>query len=253
MSDPIRVTVWNEFRHERDDDEVKAVYPDGIHNVIAGFLGEQDGVTTRTATLDEPEHGLTQEALDNTDVLTWWGHLHHDKVDDEIVERIQHRVINGMGLICLHSAHLSKIFRRLMGTDCMLRWREAAERERVWVLEPGHPIARGLGSYFEVPQSEMYGERFDIPAPDELIFTSWFQGGDVFRSGCCYRRSLGRIFYFSPGHETFPIYFQDEVQTVIKNAVQWAAPTGAKWPIEGNTLPLEDLPEYEPPDFAQEV
>ena len=253
MSGPIRVTVWNEFRHERNDPDVRAVYPDGIHSVIAGFLNQLDGVEARTATLDEPEHGLTQAELDNTDVLTWWGHLNHEDVSDEVVERVHHRVINGMGLVCLHSAHLSKIFRKLMGTDCMLRWREADELERVWVLEPAHPIAHGLGPYFEIPASEMYGERFDIPAPDELIFMSWFQGGDVFRGGCCYRRSLGRIFYFSPGHESFPIYYQDEVQLVIGNAVRWAAPSGADWPVQGNTLPLEDIPGYEPPDFAQKI
>ncbi len=253
MSAPIRVTVWNEFRHERNDPEIRAVYPDGIHSAIAGFLNQSDGAEARTATLDEPEHGLTQTVLDNTDVLTWWGHLNHEDVADEVVERVHRRVINGMGLVCLHSAHLSKIFRRLMGTDCMLRWREADERERVWVLEPAHPIARGLGPYFEIPASEMYGERFDIPAPDELIFMSWFQGGDVFRGGCCYRRSLGRIFYFSPGHESFPIYYQDEVQLVIANAVRWAAPSGVEWPVEGNTLPLEQLPGYEPPDIAQKI
>ena len=253
MSGPIRVTVWNEFRHERDDPDVRAVYPDGIHSVVAGFLNQLDGVEARTATLDEPEHGLTQAVLDNTDVLTWWGHLNHEDVSDEVVDRVHQRVINGMGLVCLHSAHLSKIFRKLMGTGCMLRWREAGERERVWVLEPAHPIAHGLGPYFEIPASEMYGERFDIPAPDELIFMSWFQGGDVFRGGCCYRRSLGRIFYFSPGHESFPIYYQKEIQLVIGNAVRWAAPPGIDWPLDGNTLPLEELPGYEPPDFAQKM
>ena len=143
------------------------------------------GCYVRTATLDEPEHGLTEGVLAETDVLTWWGHMAHDEVSDEIVDRVQQRVLEGMGLIVLHSGHFSKIFKRLMGTTCNLKWREAGERERLWVVEPGHPIAQGLGEYFELPHEEMYGERFDIPAPDELVFLSWFQGGEVFRSGCC--------------------------------------------------------------------
>jgi trehalose utilization protein len=196
-----------------------------MHTVIAeGLRGR--GFSVRTAALDEPEHGLTDEVLEDTDVLTWWGHMAHDEVRDEIVTRVQNRVLQGMGLIVLHSGHFSKIFKRLMGTSCDLKWREVGEKERVWVVEPGHPIAQGLGSFFEVPHSEMYGERFDIPSPDTLVFVSWFQGGEVFRSGCCYRRGAGKVFYFSPGHETYPIYYQAEVQQVIANAVRWAAPVG---------------------------
>ena len=242
MSSTIRVTVWNEFRHELSDPEVQAHYPDGIHETVAGFLELLPGVETRTATLDEPEHGLTEEVLDATDVLVWWGHLAHDEVEDRIVDRLQQRVLEGMGLICLHSAHLSRIFRRLMGTGCNLRWREADERERVWVMEPGHPIAEGLGEYFEVQESEMYGERFDIPSPDTLVFVSWFQGGEIFRSGCCFHRGRGKIFYFSPGHETYGIYHQPEIQLAIGNAVRWAAPAGSAVPTFGNRAPLEELP-----------
>jgi trehalose utilization protein len=218
-----RVTVWNEYRHEKTNEIVAKLYPDGIHAAIARHL-QSKGLAARTATLDEPEHGLTDAVLAGTDVLIWWGHAAHREVQDEIVDRVQRRVLDGMGLIVLHSAHMSKIFRRLMGTGCQLRWREAAEKERVWIVEPGHPIAEGLGAYFEVPHSEMYGERFDIPAPDALVFVSWYQGGEVFRSGCCFQRGVGRIFYFSPGHETYPIYHQPEVLRVITNAVRWAAP-----------------------------
>lgn len=196
MSDKIRVTVWNEFRHERKNEAVKKVYPDGMHVVIKKGLEAAGGFQVRTATLDEPEHGLTQEVLDTTDVLTWWGHMAHGEVKDEIVNRVQKRVLEGMGLICLHSAHFSKIFRRMMGTNCSLKWREAAEKERLWVIDPGHPIAQGLGEYFELPHVEMYGERFDIPTPDALIFISWFEGGEVFRSGCAWDRGFGRVFYF---------------------------------------------------------
>ncbi len=220
---PIRVTIWNEYRHEKTDPKVNALYPEGLHGQIAKFLGAQ-GFETRTATLDELEHGLTLEVLDNTDVLTWWGHMAHREVSDEVVARVHARVLAGMGLIVLHSGHMSKIFTKLMGTSCDLKWREIGERERLWVVEPGHPIAQGLGEYFEIPHTEMYGERFDIPAPDTLVFISWFQGGEVFRSGCCYHRGAGKIFYFRPGHESLPIFYQAEIQKVITNAVRWAAP-----------------------------
>jgi len=224
MKDKITVIVWNEFVHEREHEAVKAVYPDGIHQVIAGFLKTDAELSVETATLDQPDHGLTEERLAKCDVLLWWGHMAHDQVEDWIVDRVQKRVLEGMGLIVLHSGHYSKIFRRMLGTTCSLKWREAEELERIWVIERSHPIAAGLGEYFEIPYEEMYGERFEIPAPDELVFTSWFEGGEVFRSGCCWTRGHGRIFYFRPGHETYPTYYQKEVQLVIRNAVRWAVP-----------------------------
>ncbi len=220
----VKVTIWNEYRHEKSDQEVRDVYPQGLHTPIAEYL-KSLGMSVKIATLDDPEHGLTEEVLEKTDVLIWWGHMAHHEVKDEIVERVQQRVLNGMGLIVLHSGHVSKIFKKLMGTTCELKWREIGEKERVWVVEPGHPIADGLSEYFEIPHEEMYGERFDIPAPDTLVFVSWFAGGEVFRSGCCYQRGTGKIFYFRPGHETLPTYYQAEVQKVIGNAVKWAAPT----------------------------
>lgn len=221
---PIRVTVWNEYRHELKTEHIRAIYPEGIHNAIADGLKDY-GFEIKTATLDEPEHGLTEAVLAETDVLTWWGHMAHGEVSDVIVDRVQKRILEGMGLIVLHSGHFSKIFQRMMGTTCNLKWREADEKERIWVVEPGHPIAEGLGEYFEIPKAEMYGERFDIPAPDTLVFVSWFEGGEVFRSGCCYHRGQGKIFYFRPGHETYPIYYQPEVLRVIANAIKWAVPT----------------------------
>lgn len=217
-----RVTVWGEHRQDRSDDAVRAVYPDGIHTAIAAGLREA-GFDVGTATLDEPQHGLTDEVLASTDVLTWWGHVAHGDVDDAIVDRIQRRVLDGMGLIVLHSGHHSKIFKRLMGTSCDLSWREAGERERLWVVDPAHPIAEGLGEGFTLDEEEMYGEHFDVPAPDSLVFISWFDGGEVFRSGCCYERGRGRIFYFRPGHETHPTYHHAAVRRVIANAVRWAA------------------------------
>jgi len=224
MAGKIRVTVWNEYRHEKTHEAVAKVYPEGIHGQIAKFLGVNKDMVVRTATLDEPEHGLTEKVLAATDVLIWWGHMAHHEVKDEIVDRVQQRILNGMGLIVLHSGHFSKIFRRMMGTNCSLKWREIAERERLWVVDPSHPIAEGLGEYFEIPHVEMYGEYFDIPQPNALVLISWFQGGEVFRSGCCFNRGKGKIFYFRPGHETLPIYYHETVQKVITNAVRWAAP-----------------------------
>ena len=234
-------TVWNEFRHERESDVVGEVYPDGIHTVIADVLASA-GYETHTATLDEgPAHGLTESVLADTDVLLWWGHAAHDEVREAVVDRVQERVLEGMGLLVLHSGHYSKIFKRLMGTSCSLKWREAAERERLWVLEPGHPIADGLDEYIELEAAEMYGERFDVPAPDTLVFSSWFEGGEVFRSGCCYRRGNGRVFYFRPGHETYPIYHNEAIQRVLVNAVGWAAPGDGPTPEFGNAEPLEAI------------
>jgi trehalose utilization protein len=237
----IRVTVWNEFRHETTNDRVKAIYPNGIHDTLAGFL-RAAGCDVRTATLDEPEHGLPDDVIDSTDVMIWWAHMAHRDVSDTIVDRVQQRVLDGMGLIVLHSGHYSKIFKRLMGTSGNLKWREAGEKERIWVLEPGHPIAEGLGEYFEIEHAEMYGEPFGIPAPDTLVFVSWFEGGDVFRSGCCWNRGNGRVFYFRPGHETYPIYHHAAVQRVIINAVRWAAPhTIVNIPIVNVKEPLKPV------------
>lgn len=241
MSHPIRVTVWNEYRHEKMNEKIAAIYPQGIHEAIASYLREQGDMVIRCATLDEPEHGLTEEVLVNTDVLIWWGHKAHREVQDQIVERVHKRVLDGMGLIPLHSGHFAKIFKKLMGTTCDLKWREGNDRERVWVVEPGHPIAAGLPESFVIEREEMYGERFDIPAPDTLVLLSWFTGGELFRSGCCYHRGQGKIFYFRPGHETHPTYYHPEVRKVIANAVRWAAPTGGPVPVFGRANPVEGV------------
>ena len=246
MSSPLRVTVWNENVHEQKNPDVAKIYPEGMHKCIADALGS-DAVAgigdagwarsptpatpleIRTATLEEPEHGLAEKLLDQTDVLIWWGHVAHGEVEDAVVDRVIRRIWQGMGLIALHSSHYSKIFKRLMGTSCSLTWREAGEKERVWVCNPAHPIARGIDRYFEIENSEMYGEPFAIPAPDEIVFISWFEGGDVFRSGCTWKRGNGKIFYFSPGHEMYPIFGNPSVQLVLRNAVRWAAPDAERW------------------------
>ncbi|WP_336788426.1 ThuA domain-containing protein [Paenibacillus sp. MMO-177] len=235
----IRVTVWNEYLHEKIHKEVADIYPDGIHQAIANGISSE-AIAVRVATLEQPEHGLSEGVLQETDVLIWWGHMGHDKVDDAVVERVNQRILDGMGLIVLHSGHFSKIFKKLMGTGCDLKWREAGEKERIWTVNPAHPIAAGIPETFVIPHEEMYGEHFDIPAPDELIFVSWFEGGEVFRSGCTFLRGQGKIFYFRPGHETFPTYYQPEVLQVIKNAVKWAAPSEAAKPVRGLHAPLEN-------------
>lgn len=219
----IKVTVWNEFVHEKTEESVKNIYPEGIHKAIAEFLGKEEDITVRCATLDDPDCGLTQEVLDDTDVLIWWGHMKHGDVPDEVAERVQASVLKGMGMIFLHSAHHSKPFKRLMGTTCNLDWSDEVF-ERVWVVDPASPITQGLGRYFEIPEEEMYGERFDIPEPDRLVLMGWYETGEVFRTGCCFKRGNGKIFYFQPGHETCPTYHIPEVQLVIKNAVRWAFP-----------------------------
>jgi trehalose utilization protein len=241
----MQVVIWNEYRHERGDDEVRRLYPLGIHEAIQRGLASH-GIHAHTATLDEPEHGLPAARLERTDVLVWWGHIAHEEVADGVVERVQRRVLDGMGLVVLHSAHLSRIFRRLMGTSCNLAWREfpGGERERLWVVDPAHPICAGIGPCVELPASEMYGEPFDVPQPDELVLISWFQGGEVFRSGCCYRRGRGRIFYLSPGHETFPIYRDPDIVRILANACRWAAAPhgdGGRLDVVNRTEPLEPL------------
>ena len=225
---PLRVTVWNENRHENYPDSLTArLYPTGMHGAIAAGLTSLLGsaVEVRTATLDEPEHGLPQSVVDSTDVLLWWGHEAHPEVDDAVVERVYEAVHGGMGIIVLHSGHYSKIFRKLMGTTCSLRWRNDGDRELVWTVDPTHPIAQGVPDPLVIEAQEMYGEFFDIPTPDELIFISSFTGGEVFRSGATWTRGHGRVFYFSPGDQEYPVYNDPRIHRVLANGVQWAAPT----------------------------
>ena len=237
---PIRIRVWNEYVHEtRGDQVVVANYPDGIHQVVAAGLRERlgDRASVTTATLQDPEHGLTEEALAETDVLFWWGHIAHDQVDDVVVQRVVDHVHAGMGLVVLHSGHYSKVFKRLMGTTCSLKWRNDGERELVWTVKPGHPIAEGVPHPIRIERQEMYGEFFDIPVPDEEIFLSTFEGGEVFRSGVAYQRGLGRVFYFSPGDQEYPVYHHHDIRTVLANAARWAAPRS-----ERHTLTADEHP-----------
>ena len=218
----INVTIWNPVRPENHQHGTRKLSPAGSHGASANGSAADD-LNIRLASLDEPEHGLTDEVINSTDVMIWWGHCAHSEVRDDIVAKVHKRVLEGMGLIVLHSGHFSKIFRAVTGTSCSLKWREAGEKERLWNIAPFHPITQGIGEYFELPHEEMYGERFDIPRPDDTVFITWYEGGDVFRSGVTFTRGSGRIFYFAPGHETFPIYYDPTVQKVLLNAARWCA------------------------------
>ncbi len=241
----IRALVWGENVHEQKNAEVRRIYPDGMHNTIAGALRKDPGIQATTATLQDPEHGLTNDRLAKTDVLLWWGHAAHGDVSDHVVERVQQHVWEGMGLIVLHSGHFSKIFVRLMGTPCSLRWREAGERERLWAVNRSHPILAGLTDRIELGSEEMYGEPFLVPEPMETVLISWFEGGEVFRSGLTYQRGAGRIFYFRPGHETYPTYHDATVQAVLRNAVRWAHNPAPPWTDVGDApnVPIDRAPE----------
>jgi len=241
MNQPVRVTVWNENFHEQQFERIRRVYPEGIHGAIRRQLEALGDYDVTTATLDMPHQGLPDEVLGNTDVLIWWGHAKHADVSDELALKIKERVLAGMGLIVLHSSHASKPFKLLMGTSCRSKWRENDEKERIWVIEPAHPIARGLPEYIELPQEETYGERFDIPTPDTLVFMSWFSGGELFRSGCCYQRGMGKVFYFRPGHEEYPIYHRPDIGLILRNAVEWAKPLDFTFPTLGHCQPLEQV------------
>ncbi|WP_455717909.1 ThuA domain-containing protein [Anaerosporobacter sp.] len=219
----LRITVWNEYKHEREYEAIRRVYPEGIHGCIASFLEKEEDFVIRTATFDMPEHGLTDEVLKETDVLIIWSHGLQEEFSDIVAERVQHYVLAGMGLIALHSAHFSKIMKKLLGTSMTLKWKHG-DREKLWCTAPTHPIAAGIPEVIEIPEEEMYGEFFDIPKPDDVIFTGWFAGGQVFRSGCTFSRGYGKIFYFQPGHEEYPIYHMPQIQQIIINAVRFCAP-----------------------------
>lgn len=219
----IRVTIYNEFVHEKTDEAVRSIYPEGIHMALKQHL-EDEEIHIKTVTLDDLPEGLSDEVLEDTDVLIWWGHIAHHKVPDEVAVRVQQAVLRGMGMIVLHSGHHSKPFKLLMGTSCNLTWREDGDYELVWVCNPAHPIAQGVDRFIKLEEEETYGEPFGIPEPDELVFIGGYEGGEVFRSGCCYRKENGRVFYFQPGHETVPTYYHPEILKVIKNAIRWANP-----------------------------
>ena len=234
---PLRVTIWHEFRHEKQNEQIRGLYPDGMHAVMRDAIQEetqthfQRPVEITLATLDEERNGLTPDRIQHTDVMVWWGHMAHGDVSDEVVEEVCEAVRGGMGFVALHSSHYCKPFKKLLGTGGHLRWRAVGERERLWCVRPGHALVAGIDKdYIEVPNAEMYGEPFDIPDPDELVLVSWFEGGNIFRSGCVFNRGAGKIVYLRPGHEEYPVYYQPEIRRLLANAVHYAAPVAGTAP-----------------------
>lgn len=230
----MNITIFNEYHPKQQTGKVAKVYPSGLHSVIKEIFKDNPDCSVRTATQEEPENGLTDKVLDETDVLIWWGHAWHENVLDSVVNKVCNRVLQGMGIIFLHSSHESKPFKKLMGTTCSLKWREDGDSERIWTINPSHPIAYGVPETFALEQEEMYGEFFDIPTPDDLVFMGWFPGGEVFRSGCTFRRGYGKIFYFQPGHETYPVYYDKNIQKIIYNAAFWVSPSAPARPSLGS-------------------
>ena len=242
MSNKIKALVWNEFGEEQKSGVIAGIYPEGLHKTIADFLNKDSEIEAKTAVQSDKEHGLSESVLDEIDVLLWWGHTLHEKVEDKIVKRVIDRVQRGLGIIFLHSAHKSKPFMELLGSTGRLSWREAEEKSRVWTAAPHHPIAHGIPEHFVIEQEEMYGEPFGIPEPETTVFISWFQGGNVFRSGVTFQKEYGKVFYFQPGHETHPVYHHEIVQKVIVNAVKWAKPVIKAGPLVCPNMPsLEKL------------
>ena len=232
MAKTINVTIWNEYRHEKSDENVAKLYPNGLHAAIGEFLSKNDDMKITLAALDDPDQGLPDEVLNNTDVLLWWGHMNHGEVKDDLVERIRQRVyVGGMGFIALHSAHHAKPFRAIVGTTGNLLWGDN-QKEIIWNIMPSHPIAAGIPAHFELPEEELYAEPFQIPQPDAHIFEGWYEHGYVFRTGCTFLRGAGRVFYFQPGHETCPSFYDANVQRIITNGVRWAAPNDFGYEIE---------------------
>lgn len=249
MSDtnsPVRVLVWD----ENPPHAPKEIYPNSINGAVAEGLNKlgNGGIVAKTANLDDPEQGVTDAALAETDVLVWWGHMHHGKVTDEtaarVVERVHH---HGLGFVALHSAHYSKTFKGILNCTGHLKggWREndPPEAEEITVCAPRHPIAKGIED-FTLEHEEMYGAPFDVPPALEVIFQSHFPlDGKTFPSGLVWTVGDGkdvnftsgpgkgvgegfgaaRVFYFRPGHETIPTYFHPVVRQVIYNGVLWCA------------------------------
>ncbi|MHB1460735.1 MAG: ThuA domain-containing protein [Armatimonadota bacterium] len=240
-----RVLIWDENPPHAN----KALYPNSIRGAIADGLQKMnttDRLDIKVAHLDEPDQGCPQELLDETDVLLWWGHARHAEVDDAVVERIKDRVHHGgMGLIALHSAHYSKVFKSVMNCTGHLKggWREDNSPERIFVCASNHPIAYGLRD-FTLREEEMYGAPFDVPPAETIVLQSFYPaGGEYFPSGICWTagdgidpdftsgpgrgvgkgEGIARVFYFRPGHEGNPTYHNTAVRRVIYNATLWCA------------------------------
>jgi trehalose utilization protein len=235
----INVLVWD----EQQDVQVKSgAYKNFLGNAVAEFLSKTDGLQVVSANINEPDQGLADDRIAAADVVVWWGHVRHKDVNDSKVESIVAKVKAGKaGFVALHSAHYSKPFKNLMGTNCGFKKVDANKNEgfvqHLRVVSPMHPIAKGVKD-FDIPKTEIYGEPFEVPMPDAIVLYGHWDTGDSFPDVCCWTvggkgvssaaakaaNPGGRVVYFRPGHETFPIFHQPEVQRVVTNCVLWAAP-----------------------------
>jgi len=228
----INVVIWNEFRHEKTKEKARALYPNGLHATIKGYLDKNEDMEITLAALDDPDQGLSDERLQNTDVLVWWGHMAHDEVDSVLVKKIRDRVWEGkMGFIALHSAHMARPFCAIVGTEGVLSCGRN-QKEIMWTLMPSHEISAGIPDHFLIEEEELYAEPFHIPEPDELVFGAWFEDGHILRAGAGFRRGAGKIFYFQPGHETCPSFHNPYVLRVIENAIRWVRPCEQVSPVK---------------------
>jgi trehalose utilization protein len=273
-AEPIRVLVWDEQQPQQKEGYGEKF----LGETIAAHLAKLPGLAVETAKLDEADQGLSDAALDATDVLLFWSHRRAKEQDDARAEAVVKRVKEGkLGFIGLHSAHWAKPFVRLMQerakTDAVQALPEAERATakweflneapyykgvgraarvtpfvekgegNVWKLTlpacvfpvyrndgmpshvttrlPQHPIAAGLPVHWDIPRTEMYGEPFHVPPPDEVVFEEKWDKGEHFRSGCVWQVGKCRVFYFRPGHETYGIFQQAETQRVVENAVRW--------------------------------
>ena len=126
-------------------------------------------------------------------------------------------------------AHEGSVWKLTLPQCVFPAWRADGAPSHVTTLLPQHPIAAGLPEHWDVAKTEMYDEPFHVPTPDAVIFEEKWDKGEHFRSGCVWTVGHGRVFYFRPGHETFPVYLQVEPLRVLENAVRWlATPPPAK-------------------------
>ena len=214
----VKALVWSEFTEPKD------VYPKGIHGDIAAHLNAGGEVEAKVVQLADPDQGVSDADLEWADVLLWWGHKHHGKVTDETIGRIVKAVKEGgMGYFAIHSAHYSRGLIALLEDKCGLGGVGDGGAETVSVVAPDHPIAKGVKD-FVIPRVEYFIEPFTVPEPEAVVFRSTYEKTDGwFRTGCCWTVGKGRVFYFRPGHETYPIIRQPEVQKCIYNGALWAA------------------------------
>lgn len=216
----VNALVWSEGTEPED------VYPRGVRGPIADYLSEETDIEARTRSIEDEDQGVSGDDLEWADVILWWGHLRHDDVTDETVDRIEEHVReNGVGFVSLHSAHYARPYKRLIGMSGDLGGHRLTddESEYVEVCAPDHPIAEGVDD-FTLPEVEMFGEPYDIPEPETVVLHSEYSEGDEeFRSGVTFEFGEGRGFYLRPGHEEFEIYLDDNIQRIVTNATRWAA------------------------------